>query len=144
MTQPANRLGPKPRISAVIAFGLPLHQVDDLIDEVSGTAVDPARWVVIAADMNLLGTLSDVWQGRTEMVLCAAPSIDQDMVGAAVDIIDHEQIELELSAWLQPADVAISPPPSVGLSVAVPLGLQFDAKALCCSLRAWVDTNEFR
>ena len=141
MTQHGHRLGQELRISAVIAFGLPLHQVDDLVDEVAGTAADPGRWVVISADMNLLGTLSHVWQDRTEMVLCAAPSIDQDMVGAAVDMIGHEQIKLELSAWLQPADIAISPPPSVGLSMAVPQGLQFDAKVLCRSLRAWLATK---
>ena len=134
-------LEPRFQITALVAFGLPPSLVDELIDEVVGTSIAPARWVVFATDMSLLGALSAAWQNRIQITLCAMPEANQTMVDAAVDILCHENVQLKFSAWLQPEGAGLRPPEALGLSIDVPIDSRFDARALSQSLASWIATE---
>ena len=98
------------RISAIVCFGVPESQVDQLIEASMGTAAEPGRWVVFGADMHLLAALDTQWSRAIDLVLAMLPGTSEDIQEAALTILEHEGVEFSESVWIRGANVPGSAP----------------------------------
>ena len=98
------------RIAAIVCFGVPESQVDQLIEGVMGTAFEPGRWVVFGADMHLLAALDTQWGKAIDLVLAMLPGTSEDIQDAALTILEHEGVVFPESVWIRGANVPGSAP----------------------------------
>jgi hypothetical protein len=91
-------------ISAIVCFGIPEPQVDDLIEATRDTTFQSARWLVFGSDMCRLGGLSAHWQGQVSVTIVHMPQADADTQDAALLILDNEGVSVSNCIWLQHED----------------------------------------
>jgi hypothetical protein len=102
-------------IAALVAFGLPARVVDGLIEELLGSAVEPARWFVFDADMEAMGALNEIWHGAVDIVLSCIPSVGSSVVDATLEILLLEGVPLDRCAWINGTLPHVEEPAGVGL-----------------------------
>jgi hypothetical protein len=90
-------------VAALVAFGLPARAVDDLIEGLQGTDVEPARWFVFDSDMQAMAALHEFWKGTVDVVMCCVPSLGAHVAAAALEILHNEDVPLDRCAWLHAA-----------------------------------------
>ena len=98
------------RLSAIVCFGVPESQVDQVIEAAMGTAFEPGRWVVFGVDMHLLAALDTPWGKAIDLVLAMLPGTSEDIQDAALTILEHEGVVFPESVWIHGANVPGSAP----------------------------------
>lgn len=91
-------------VTAIVCFGLPEPQVDDLIEAARGTPFQSARWIVFGRDMPRLGGLAAQWQDVVEVTIALMPEASADMQDAALLILEDEGVSVSSCYWLQRED----------------------------------------
>jgi hypothetical protein len=99
--------------SAVICFGVPEDQVDQLIEAAHAAPKQPSIWFVVGSNMNRLSGLAAHWGHVTEVVVVLSPSFDEQAVDAVLLVLENEKTEPSDCLWLQGHDVALASLPGI-------------------------------
>jgi hypothetical protein len=102
---------------AVVFFGVPEREVDDLIGQLVEARCPPVRWFLFGRDMNLLGALDQCWHATLEPVVACLPRFDAICCDAALTILEHEGETPRTIVWVH-GNLARCPAPDVEHAIA--------------------------